>query len=600
VCVGTTGRIAAAGGIRPERNVIEWLGRFGEYLWGPWTFFALLAAGIVFTISTRFSQYAALTHGTHVLTGAYDDPDHPGAISHFQALSAALSGTVGLGNIGGVALAISLGGPGALFWMWLTGFLGMAIKTVEVTLALMYRNDEDPRKPSGGAMWVVTKATRGKGPLIEFAGKTMGVIFCLTLLVSTITGGNIFQSWNVAEMFQASFGVNVLVTSLVMAVLVGMVVIGGIERIGKAAGLLVPVMCGLYLVASLIVLAVNVTSIPACLMLVVESAFSPNEAAGAFLGAGAYFGFQTGLKRALFSNEAGQGSAPIAHAAARTDYPAREGVVGGLEPFIDTLVICTLTALVILVTGTWNRPALGDLPPETAIVVSGDADDTRIATLEPLVSADELPAQDNGVEWREGDRVFVVLDTHAAELSDRTGNTLIRVTGHLTRTEDAVTGLPNAPLVVEWDSLSLEPEAAVPTFFERGVYRDLDGAPLTGLAFDSVIPGLGKWLVSVAAFLFALSTMISWCYYGEQGVVYLVGERGVLLYKLVFLAAAALAPVAAYNARALEVISDFGTGVMLWGNLPILFVYGFAASANFNDYMRRVRSGELKTVKQQG
>jgi alanine or glycine:cation symporter, AGCS family len=570
---------------------MDLLGAFGGYLWSPFTLYALLAAGIIFTVGTKFSQWFALTHGTAVLTGKYDDPDHPGAISHFQALSAALSGTVGLGNIGGVALAISVGGPGALFWMWVTGFLGMAIKSIEVTLALMYRNEEDPRKPSGGAMWVVQKATADKGPVISFLGRMMGGIFCLTLLVSTITGGNIFQSWNVAEMLQANFGIGQLYTSGAMAILVGLVVIGGIERIGVAAGIMVPVMCVLYFGASVAVIGVNIARVPEVLSLVVTSAFSPNAAAGAFLGAGAWYGFEIGMKRALFSNEAGQGSAPIAHSAARTDHPAREGVVAGLEPFIDTLIICTMTALVILLTGTWDRLPLADLPDEVQVTAEA-TNDGAIITLAPNISADAIAPPSANQAWRAGDRIFVVIDTHQGASSDR-GNSLERLIGRVESTPAPDGTQGGNALQVVWESFEIGPDAPMPTLRDRGFYRDLDGAPMTGIAFDSVFPGLGKWLVSLAAFLFALSTMISWCYYGEQGVVYLVGPSMVTLYKLVFIVFAAIAPIAAYNAKALEVITDLGTGLMLWGNLPILFVFGFAAVANFNQYVTDTRSGKL-------
>ena len=570
---------------------MDLLGVFSGYLWSPFTLYALLAAGVIFTLTTKFSQWFALTHGVAVLTGKYDDPDHPGAISHFQALSAALSGTVGLGNIGGVALAISFGGPGALFWMWVTGFLGMAIKSIEVTLALMYRNEEDPRQPSGGAMWVVKKATADKGPLMSLVGRLMGGIFCLTLLVSTITGGNIFQSWNVAEMLQANFGVEQLYTSSIMAVLVGLVVIGGIKRIGVAAGILVPFMCILYVGASIAVIGVNISRVPEVLNLVVTSAFTPNAAAGAFLGAGAWYGFEVGMKRALFSNEAGQGSAPIAHSAARTDHPAREGVVAGLEPFIDTLMICTMTALVILLTGTWARPPLADLPD--SVQISTEATESgSIVTLAPNISTDSIAPPSPHQDWRAGDRVFVVVDTHQPESEDR-GNSLERLIGRVESTPAADGTEGGDALHVVWESFQIEAGAPMPTLRDRGFYRDLDGAPMTGMAFDSVFPGLGKWLVSLAAFLFALSTMISWCYYGEQGVVYLWGPRLVLLYKLVFIVFAAIAPMAAYNAKALEVITDLGTGLMLWGNLPILFLFGFVAVANFNRYVTDTLSGKL-------
>jgi len=332
--------------------IMNFLGDLGGVLWGPWTPWALLAAGVLFTIWTRFTQYTAMTHGVQVVRGLYDDPDDPGAINHFQALSAALSATVGLGNIGGVALAIGIGGPGALVWMWIVGFFGMALKTVEITLAMMYRNVDDPDNPHGGAMWVVDRVIGGKGGKWVFVGKAIGVFFCITLIISTITGGNMFQAWSVATLTETYFGMPRIGTGILMAVIVGAVIVGGIKRIGNVAGKLVPFMCVLYVLAALAVVGANIGDVLGLFGLIFSSAFAEHEATGAFIGGSVGFAFMQGMKRALFSNEAGQGSAPIAHAAAKTGEPAREGIVGGIGPFIDTLCICTLTALVILSTGT--------------------------------------------------------------------------------------------------------------------------------------------------------------------------------------------------------------------------------------------------------
>ena len=203
-------------------------------LWHEYVLYAIVGTGVLFTVWSGFCQYRALTHGPRVMRGVYDDPNDPGAINHFQALSAALSATVGLGNIGGVALAIALGGPGAVFWMWIIGFLGMAIKLTEVTLSMLYRNTDDPDNPHGGPMWVAAKALerRGMGGL----GRAIGVIFCMTLLVSTATGGNMFQAWNVGELTEEYFSVPSSITGIVLAIIVGAVIIGGIKRIGKVAG----------------------------------------------------------------------------------------------------------------------------------------------------------------------------------------------------------------------------------------------------------------------------------------------------------------------------------------------------------------------------
>lgn len=564
--------------------IIDLIAVVGAFLWKPWTFFALLATGIVCTVATKFVQYRALSHGVSVLRGHYDDDHDPGAISHFQALSAALSGTVGLGNIGGVALAISIGGPGALFWMWVTGVLGMAIKSVEVTLALMYRNTDDPRKPSGGAMWVIDKTLGARGGFATIAARVLGTIFCLTLIVSTITGGNIFQAWNVAEVTESYFGVNQYVTTTIMAVLVALTIIGGVQRIGAVAGALVPAMCGLYMVGALVIIGAHITEIPAMFALVIRSAFSPTEAGGAFLGAGVYHAFSIGLQRALFSNEAGQGSAPIAHSAARTNEPAREGIVAGLEPFIDTIIICTMTAMVILLTGVWNRPPEIHLVTDPVVTVETAQDGANTVALAPsLLTAEQLATLGAGTN------VFMHVELPGAT-SELTGSNQIEVAGSVTSGADAAQ--------IEWGPVAVGPEwaaeAVTPVVANRGVYRTLNGASLTSVAFDTVIPGAGSWLVILACWLFALSTQISWAYYGEQGVVYLFGERGVLPYKVLFVAFAALCPVFANTRDALLAIADLGTGAMLWGNLPILFLVGWLAIKNLNGYNQRLDAGEFK------
>ncbi|MDC3266913.1 alanine:cation symporter family protein, partial [Gammaproteobacteria bacterium] len=260
-------------------------------IWHDSVLIILLGTGVIFTIWSGFCQYRALTHGVLVLRGTYDDPNHPGAINHFQALSAALSATVGLGNIGGVALAIALGGPGAIFWMWIVGLFGMAIKLTEVSLSMLYRNTEDPDNPHGGPMWVVSKGLSKLNPKLAPLGKLIGGFFCFTLLISTATGGNMFQAWNVGEITEEYFGIPSILTGITLAILVGMVIIGGIKRIGAVAGRLVPFMVSLYLIAGLFVLISNAGEIPSMLALIVRSAFIPQEMTGAFIGGTAGYAF---------------------------------------------------------------------------------------------------------------------------------------------------------------------------------------------------------------------------------------------------------------------------------------------------------------------
>ncbi|MEN8718783.1 MAG: amino acid carrier protein, partial [Oceanococcaceae bacterium] len=299
---------------------------------------ALLATGVLFTVWSGFCQYRSLTHGVGLVSGRWQSGDGPGAISHFQALAAALSATVGLGNIAGVAIAVELGGPGAVFWMWMVGLAGMAIKTFEVTLSMLYRNTSDPANPHGGTMWVARNGLREISPLLGKLGPLIGGLFCLPLILFAVTGGNMFQAWSVATNTEIYFGVPMWITGLLLAAVVGMVILGGIRRIGQIAGTIVPFMCGIYILCGLGVILYNASDLPAVFRLIFTSAFNPAEASGAFMGAGVGTAFIFGMKRALFSSEAGLGSAPIAHSAVKTKEPVTEGVVAGLEPFVDTLV----------------------------------------------------------------------------------------------------------------------------------------------------------------------------------------------------------------------------------------------------------------------
>ncbi len=541
------------------------LANLNSILWHEYVLYTIVGTGVVFTFWSGFCQYQALAHGPKILRGVYDDPNDPGAINHFQALSAALSATVGLGNIGGVALAIALGGPGAVFWMWVIGFLGMAIKLTEVTLSMLYRNTDDPDNPHGGPMWVAHKALARKG--MPGLGRTIGVIFCVTLLVSTATGGNMFQAWNVGELTQEYFSVPSWITGIVLAVIVGSVIIGGIKRIGKVAATLVPFMVILYLGAGFYVLAVNIGDLPGIFVLIVTSAFNPTDAAGAFIGGSAASAFLFGLKRAAFSNEAGQGSSPIAHSAAKTNEPAREGIVAGLEPFIDTIVVCTFTALIILSTGIWNR-----------------APDVMLQTIPTATQLEAgwqfAPTPAPGDDWVVDDRVMLVVEAHE---NDATGHTYHRIEG--------VISFDNGAYTANWAPFEAPTQ---PTVIGGGMYRAYVGATLTAKAFDSVSPGLGKWLVSIAAWLFAISTMISWSYYGEQGMVYLAGEKSVLPYKLVYCLLIIVATLGFIKSDAdLDNITGVGTAVMLFANIPICWFFGYQAMRAYKDYIVRLKAGRM-------
>ncbi len=310
----------------------------------------LVVGAIVFTVRMQFVNLWGFGHALHVVRGTYDHPDAEGEISHFQALSSALSATVGLGNIAGVALAISAGGPGAIFWLWVAGFLGMSSKFVEVTLAQMHREVDPSGEVRGGPMYYLTKglSEKGQGPL----GRVLAVAFALMCLGGSLGGGNLFQSnqsYNAIAQQVPAFQTYPSLYGILLAAGVALVILGGIKRIGAAASLIVPFMVAIYVLAAVVVILAHAADVPAALGSIVAGAFTPEAGYGGFLGV-----LVTGFQRAAFSNEAGIGSASIAHSAATTKEPVREGVVALLEPFIDTIVVCTMTALVVVLTGAYQ------------------------------------------------------------------------------------------------------------------------------------------------------------------------------------------------------------------------------------------------------
>jgi alanine or glycine:cation symporter, AGCS family len=532
---------------------------------------ALLSVGILFTFWSGFGQYRALTHGVKLIRGKVPgvSGEGAGALTHFQALAAALSATVGLGNIGGVAIAVSIGGPGAVFWMWMVGLAGMALKTTEVTLSLLYRNTEHPDNPHGGTMWVCKKGFAELSPKLGKLGAIAGALFTIPLILFGLTGGNMFQAWNAGEITRAYFGVETWITGLVLAVLVGIVILGGIKRIGRIAGVLVPFMCGIYVIAALVVIFSNVEKLPDVFRLIFVCAFSEAEAVGAFTGATLGVAFIFGMKRALFSSEAGLGSAPIAHSAVRTKEPATEGVVAGLEPFIDTIVVCTMTALVILVSGVWQRAPAAAWYAEPALVeVAPGQWQPSTAMLPPL-------NEDSNGAWRTGDQIFVVVETAPAQR--------VRLYGNVVENADGQFAL--------WRPLS---SATRPTLAENGIFQDFPGATLTAIAFDSAFDGLGRWMVTLAVLLFAFSTMLTWSYYGEQGVVYLMGERWVTPYRWLWCALIFVACLGFIRTDAeLDTVSTVALGFMLLINLPTMVILGHKAMGAWHDYFRRLESGEI-------
>jgi AGCS family alanine or glycine:cation symporter len=478
-----------------------------DIVWGwpemmPLMVVILLGAGIFITFRLRFIQLFKIRHAIDVIRGRYDNPKDDGDINHFQALAAALSATVGIGNIAGVAMAIHYGGPGALFWMWITAVFGMALKYAEATLAVQFRKINPDGSASGGPMYYIEK---GLGP----AWKPLAIAFAAFAVISSMGTGNSIQAFTCADQILSEFklalpadssllaqinflGIEVefvrLLTGVALAGMVALVILGGIKRIGAVAAKLAPFMAVLYVTAALLILLLNYDRIFPTFAIIFTEAFNPRAELVGFAGGGFLLFLNTvvwGVKRGLFSNEAGQGSAPIAHAAAKTNEPAREGAVAMIGPLIDTLIICTLTGLVIISTQTYE------------LVVDG---------------------------------------------------------------------------------------------------ARLNGSPLTALAFKTGLSPLFPWgdkIITIAVFLFALSTAISWSYYGDRSAEYLFGAKAILPYKLLYVGAHFIGAIVS-----LEIVWGFGDvalGLMAIPNLIALAALSGKVISTTKDYF--ARENEWKVYK---
>ena len=454
----------------------------------PW----LIIGALVFTIYMGFINLRGFKHALDVVRGKFDNPNDQGEVSHFQALTAALSGTVGVGNIAGVALAVGIGGPGATFWMIIAGLLGMTSKFVEVSLGLMYRNVNPDGSVSGGPMYYLDRGLKEKG--MGALGKVLAVLFAIFCIGGSFGGGNMVQINQATNQLitvtggtDSVFYGNGWIFGLIMAITIGIVIIGGIKSIVKVTDKIVPFMVAIYVLGALAVLGYHFTEIPAAFGEIVGGAFAPGALYGGVVGV-----LIQGFRRAAFSNEAGVGSASIAHSAAKTDEPISEGIVALLEPFIDTVVICTMTALVIVIT---NYGA----------------------------------AAGGGAEW-------------------------------------AFNGL-NDNSVAQID--------------------------ITSRAFESVL-GWFPVVLSIAVILFALSTMVSWSYYGLKCWTYLFGESRTneIIYKIIFCVFVVIG-----SAISAQAVFDFGDAMifaMCFPNVLGLYLLMPNVRRALGDYLTRVRNGQIK------
>ena len=529
----------------------------------------LLGAGFYMTARLGFIQVRKLKHAAKVVAGHYDDPDQAGDISHFQALSTALSATVGIGNIAGVATAIHYGGPGALFWMWLTALFGMALKFAECTLALHYRTFDDDGHAAGGPMYYME---RGLGP----KWKPLALLFAFAGVIASFGGGNMNQANTVAVSAASDFGANETMVGLICAAAVGVVILGGIHRIAAVSSKLAPGMAAVYVLGALGVICFNIGEVPAAFATIVQSAFNPQASLGGSVAGVLSVTLLWGVKRGLFSNEAGQGSAPIAHAAAKTDEPVREGLVAMLGPLIDTLIICTMTGLAIVTTGVWDEKFDSELK---------------------FSEATAIVAADIGSEGNEAERLTAALDAREGA-SNEPIDVVVRDGKQTTLAFIGRDGLVESPTLLSKGDV---PYSGTLQFVpSTGTFQGSDGpvalggkmllnsSALTARAFKKGLSPIGDWgnyLVTLCVFLFALSTMISWSYYGDRCVTYLWGSKWVLAYRVIYTCFVFVGAVSA-----LELVwayGDLALGLMAFPNLFAILLLSPKVLEITKDYFDR-------------
>jgi len=503
-----------------------WMDRINGVVWGPVMIVFLVGTGIYLTIRLRFVQLRHLGHSVRCISGLYDDPSEQGDISHFQALAAALSATIGTGNIAGVATAIALGGPGAVFWMWVTALVGMATKFTSCSLAVRYRVIHEDGSASGGPMYFLSEGLgrRWLGVLFAlFAGVASFGIGCavqsnsvvdgvLGLLPAEVSAGQIPETVAIVG------GTPVIkpIIGLVLAILVGIVIIGGIRRIARVASRLVPFMSLVYIAGALTVLIQFAPGIPDAFAQIFRYAFTPFAVGGGFVGSVLQWTIQKGVARGVFSNESGLGSAPMAHAAAKTHEMAREGFVAMLGPFIDTIIICTMTALVIIVTGCWQVRG-----PDGEVLYGPGCSSTHMRV--------------------EGVQVIGTLG-----------------------------------------------EAGRPYVDENGDFYELPtGASLTAAAFERGLGRLGGWIVGIGIMLFAYSTMISWSYYGDRCWEYLLGPRAVAPYRYLFCVFVVVGTVGGLDL--IWTIADNLNALMAVPNLIALILLAGVVVRETDGYIKRMK-----------
>ena len=489
------------------------------YLSGSWWFPAfLIGTGIFFTAYLGFPQFKFFAHGWRIVTGKYAKEDTKGETSPFEALTTAMSGAVGTGNIGGVALAIWIGGPAAIFWMWITAIFGMTTKFVEVTMAHKYRTTLSDGSISGGPMYYIEKS---------FNKRWAGVLFAALMMICAIGSGNMPQINNIASVLDSTFSIPKLATGLILGVMLWMIIAGGIKRIAKIASKLVPIMAVIYFGGALVVVIENYQNIIPSFHSIFSQVFTGSAAAGGFLGASFAMSLKLGVARGLYSNEAGQGSSPIAHASAKAEHSVEQGMVSILEPFIDTIVVCSVTALVILSSGAWTQKYDNTFERSSMAIFEGSYAENNSKDVEELgkyiLDARNFTSDTTNVENYTGSLDLIDGQLQKQSVTVFHNNSIAEDVVFYQGAEPVSGLLEIADGKIADSSIRVEGKSLI------------HSAELTSKAFGSGILGMyGEYIVAIGLLLFAFSTAIAWSYYGDRSTAYIFGEGAVPWYRMIY------------------------------------------------------------------
>ena len=489
------------------------------YLSGSWWFPAfLIGTGIFFTAYLGFPQFRFFAHGWRIVTGKYAKEDAEGETTPFEALTTAMSGAVGTGNIGGVALAIWIGGPAAIFWMWITAIFGMTTKFVEVTMAHKYRTTLSDGSISGGPMYYIEKS---------FNKRWAGVLFAALMMICAIGSGNMPQINNIASVLDSTFSIPKLATGLILGVMLWMIIAGGIKRIAKIASKLVPIMAVIYFGGALVVVIENYQNIIPSFHSIFSQVFTGSAAAGGFLGASFAMSLKLGVARGLYSNEAGQGSSPIAHASAKAEHSVEQGMVSILEPFIDTIVVCSVTALVILSSGAWTQKYDNTFERSSMAIFEGSYAENNSKDVEELgkyiLDARNFTSDTTNVENFTGNLDLIDGQMQKQNVTVFHNNSIAEDVVFYQGAEPVSGLLEISDGKIADSSVRVEGKSLI------------HSAELTSKAFGSGVLGIyGEYIVAIGLLLFAFSTAIAWSYYGDRSTAYIFGEGAVPWYRMIY------------------------------------------------------------------